>query len=104
MGLEKKRQKEKEVIDSMIRIYCKRHHHQQPCATCESLKQYAHMRIDQCPFMETKSFCSNCKVHCYKKDMREEMKRVMRYSGPWMLLYHPVLAIRHIILSYKERS
>lgn len=103
MGLEKKRQKEKEVIDVMIRLYCKKHH-QQPCTACENLKQYAYMRIDKCPFMETKSFCSNCKVHCYKQDMREEMKRVMRYSGPWMLFYHPILAIRHIILSYKEKT
>ncbi|MDE6195445.1 MAG: nitrous oxide-stimulated promoter family protein [Erysipelotrichaceae bacterium] len=103
MELEAKRQKEKEVIDVMIRLYCKRHH-QQPCEACEELKRYAYERINKCPFMETKSFCSNCKVHCYKKDMREEMKRVMRYSGPWMLLYHPILAIRHLILSYKERS
>lgn len=30
---------------------------------------YARLRSDKCPFMETKTFCSNCKVHCYKEDI-----------------------------------
>ena len=53
--------------------------------------------MDSCPFMETKTFCSKCQVHCYKKDMREKIKEVMRFSGPRMLFHHPIIAIRHLI-------
>ena len=48
--------------------------------------RYAHQRIDCCPFMESKTFCSNCSVHCYQKEQREQIRRVMRFSGPRMLL------------------
>jgi len=35
--------------------------------------------------------------------MRKKIKEVMRYSGTRMLLYHPIIVIRHGIESYKER-
>lgn len=55
------------------------------------------------PLYETKTFCSNCKVHCYKPEMREKIRQVMRFAGPWMLLYHPGAAIRHMLETYKEK-
>ena len=51
--------------------------------------------------METKTFCSNCRVHCYRSEMREEIRKVMRFSGPRMFFYHPA-AIRHVIEEQKE--
>ena len=53
--------------------------------------------------MENKTFCSNCKVHCYSPEMREEIKKVMRFSGPRMIAYHPVMAIRHVKETKKEK-
>ena len=35
---------------------------------------YAWARSDHCPFMEAKTFCSNCKVHCYRPEMREQIR------------------------------
>ena len=37
-----------------------------------------------------------CPTHCYKPEMRERVRAVMRYSGPRMLREHPVLAIAHL--------
>ena len=65
---------------------------------------YANMRSNKCPFMETKTFCSNCKVHCYKPEMREKIREVMRYSGPRMIFHHPAAAIHHVILTKKEKK
>ena len=62
------------------------------------------MRSDKCPFMETKTFCSNCKVHCYKPVMWEKIREVMRFSGPRMLFSHPVMAVSHVIESKKEKT
>lgn len=53
--------------------------------------------------METKTFCSNCKVHCYKADMREKICAVMRFSGPRMIFYHPIAAMRHLLETKKEK-
>lgn len=100
-----KREREKAVVSLMIRLYCKKNHHVREglCPDCAALEQYARMRSDKCPFMETKTFCSNCTVHCYKPEMREKIRQVMRFSGPRMLFHHPVMAVRHVIESKKEK-
>lgn len=101
-----KREREKKMVSLMIRLYCNKKHHTKGalCEECQELDEYARMRSDKCPFMETKTFCSNCKVHCYQPDMREKIREVMRFSGPRMLLHHPVAAIRHVIESKKEKK
>ena len=97
--IEKKRQKEQYVVEEMIRLHCRKKHPKeerqegQMCPECQRLSDYAKQRSQKCPFMEEKTFCANCKVHCYKPEMREQIRQVMRFSGPRMLLYHPVLAI-----------
>ena len=62
MSAKTKRSKEKAVIEQMIALYCRKNHKQAMCEDCQRLLEYACQRIDCCPFMETKSFCSNCKV------------------------------------------
>lgn len=104
MDVEKKRQQEKETVSFMIRLYCrKKHGCKTLCPECAALDEYARMRSDKCPFMETKTFCANCKVHCYRPEMREKIREVMRFSGPRMLFYHPVMAIRHLTETRKEK-
>ena len=102
----KKRQRETAVVNLMITLYCHGNHRTKGhklCPECSSLMHYANARIANCPHMETKTFCSNCKTHCYKPAMREKIRNVMRYSGPRMLFHHPVMAIRHVIESKKEK-
>ena len=105
-NLDKKRADEKLLVSEMIALYCRKQHKTpkgQLCPACQELQDYALARIDKCPFMETKTFCSACKVHCYKPEMREKIRAVMRFSGPRMLLYHPILAIWHLICSMREK-
>ena len=100
-----KRRREKETVALMIGIYCRKKHGTKKglCPRCRELLDYAAARSDRCPFMETKTFCSNCKVHCYRPDMRARIKEVMRFSGPRMIFYHPGMAARHMIVSTKEK-
>lgn len=107
--VEKKRHKEQQVVEEMIRLYCKKNHEEYKkikhmCPQCQELADYAKFRSEKCPFMEHKTFCANCKVHCYKPEMREEIRKVMRFSGPRMIFYHPILAIWHLVCSKKERN
>ncbi len=104
MNIEKKRQREKETVSLMISLYCrKKHGGKELCSDCAALETYARSRSDHCPFMETKTFCANCKVHCYRPEMREKIREVMRFSGPRMIFHHPVMAVRHVIETKKER-
>ena len=104
MDVASKREQEKETVTLMISIYCrKKHGGRTLCPECVELNDYARLRSDKCPFMETKTFCSNCQVHCYKPDMREKIREVMRFSGPRMLFHRPVMAIRHVIESKREK-
>ena len=66
------------------------------CPQCQELLTYAHQRLEHCKFGEDKPSCTCCPVHCYKPAMRQQIRQVMRYSGPRMLLHNPVLAIRHL--------
>lgn len=106
MDTASKRQREKRVVEAMIALYCRKKHGDQGglCPDCAALLEYARQRSEACPFMETKTFCSNCKVHCYRPEMRQKIRDVMRFSGPRMLLVHPVLAVRHLIESRKEKK
>lgn len=101
-----KREREKELVSQMILLYCQKQHGTKKglCAECSELDRYARLRSEKCPFMETKTFCSNCKVHCYKPDMRQKIREVMRFSGPRMIFRHPITAIRHVVETQKEKK
>ena len=62
--------RERRTIEKMVEIYCSDHHG-----------------------VATDSLCADC----YKPAQREQVKVIMRYAGPRMLLRHPVLAIMHKI-------
>ena len=72
----------------------------------EALKAYTHKRIEQCRYRsgkQKKPFCNVCPIHCYKPEMRRQIRAVMRYSGPRMLLYAPGMALRHIFIEWREK-
>lgn len=108
-------EKEKKLIPVMIKKYCKGKHKQERkaqgvkrdevCAECRELNDYALFRLEKCPFKANKKFCSFCKIHCYKPDMREKIKAVMKYSGPRMLFSYPVFAFSHAaqMIKYKKQ-
>ena len=105
-SVQTKREREKQMVTQMIALYCRRNHHTRGalCPACAALADYARSRSEHCPFMETKTFCANCRVHCYKPDMREKIRAVMRFSGPRMIFHHPVAAVWHVIETKREKK
>lgn len=94
-------EQEKQTAEQMIRLYCRRKEGNKTlCPRCRELLEYAHARLSRCPFGQEKPTCRLCTVHCYKPEMKERMRAVMRYAGPRMLLYHPIAAIRHLWKEY----
>lgn len=97
-------EQEKQTVEQMILLYCRRKEgNKQLCPECRKLLEYAHARLSRCPFGEKKSSCRLCTIHCYKPDMKEKMREVMRYAGPRMLFCHPVAALRHIWVEFIQR-
>lgn len=105
--LQYKIKNEKKTVSAMIVIYCKSHHkttNNNLCESCSNLLKYALVRIDKCVFGLDKPSCEKCPVHCYKISYRDEIKKIMRYSGPRMIFKHPILAIKHIIKNRKSKN
>jgi len=91
-------QREAKTVAAMIDISCTEHHgtpRGELCGTCADLLDYALLRLARCPFQEGKTSCGNCRVHCYKPDMRERAREAMRTAGPRMPLRHPLMTIWH---------
>jgi len=89
----------------MVGIYCSAHHDNSLndlCKSCREFLDYADVRLDKCPYGEDKPTCSNCPIHCYKPERREQAKAIMRYAGPRMLLKHPLLAITHKLDGFRK--
>ncbi len=90
--------RERLTVARMIGIYCRGHHGgRELCGDCAALLEYANRRLDACRYQPEKPACSKCPTHCYGKSMRERIREVMRFAGPRMLLYHPILGILHML-------
>lgn len=99
-----KKDKEKEIVLLMIMKYCKGNKHLSTlCESCSKLIEYVNDRVDNCPFAETKTFCSFCEIHCYEKNMQEEIKKVMRYSGSRMIFSNPIITLDHVFQGIKYK-
>jgi hypothetical protein len=99
-------QREYKTIQEMITLACRKRHatkSRELCPSCTELLVYVKTRLDKCPYQEQKPSCARCPIHCYKTVMRENIRNVMRYSGPRMLRRHPILAIRHLLDGFKTR-
>ena len=86
------------TITKMTEMYCSAHHGDSGSALCEECRgfvDYAAVRLKKCPYGEKKPTCANCPIHCYKPARAAQSKAIMRYSGPRMLLRHPLLTIAH---------
>ena len=89
----------------MIKMYCRHFHDSNGklCNECLELTDFANERIDKCVFHGYKPVCSECEIHCYRKDMREKIRTVMRFAGPRMIYKHPILGICHLVNKRKYK-
>ena len=90
-------EREKQTVRKMIELYC---HHRLKQDTMpeehQRLAEFACRRLDHCRYGENKTACKDCPTHCYAPKEREQIRKVMRWVGPRMILYAPKDAIIHI--------
>lgn len=96
--------REQRTVEAMIAIYCQGQHSTPAglCPDCQELRSYARQRLQRCPFQEGKTTCAKCPVHCYKLEMRERIRAVMRFAGPRMFYRHPIMTLQHMIDGVRE--
>lgn len=93
-------QREARTVVAMIDLSCSELHgtrRGELCPACAELRAHALLRLAKCPFQEGKTTCGNCRVHCYRPDMRERAREAMRTAGPRMPLRHPLMALWHVV-------
>jgi hypothetical protein len=89
---------EKKTMSAMIRIYCSSEHGvSKLCESCTEMEVYALQRIDRCYYGAEKPACNNCPIHCFSPKRREQIRLIMRISGPAMLIRHPILTVYHFL-------
>ena len=105
----RRQRREARTVAVMIGLYCTHHHACNAeratgrpglpalCPDCAELLEYAAVRVERCHFGAAKPVCNRCTVHCFRPERREQIRTVMRYSGPRMTFRHPYLAIRHLL-------
>ncbi len=83
---------------TMIEMYCKKHHSAKDlCEECQDLLEYTTNRLRACRNIENKPVCRKCKTPCFSKEYKEKLGKVMRYSGPRMIIKDPISVIKHIL-------
>ena len=96
--------RETQTVRLMIELYCRDHHGgESPCEVCGELVDYAEKRIAGCPFGKAKPACSDCRIHCFKPEMRTRIRDVMCYAGPRMAWRHPLLSLDHLRRKLRPR-
>ena len=98
------RTREEKTVEAMLNMYCADRHgtKRELCGRCRKLLDYSKGNLRKCPLGKNKPTCAHCTTHCYRADMREKVKDVMRYSGPRMAYRHPVLALFHFFHGFRK--
>lgn len=96
--------RERNTIKVMVEIYCKNKHKSNICTDCQSLLDYANLKLSKCPYKKDKPTCKNCITHCYSEPEKSSIRNIMKYSGPRIIFYHPILAIQHLIDGFKKKN
>lgn len=96
--------REKKTVEFMLQIFCSGNHntHGALCLECEEFLDYVKDRLDSCPYRENKTACGRCGLPCYEPQRKEKGMTVFTYSGPRMLVRHPILAFQHFLDGFRE--
>lgn len=95
-------EREIKTIKAMFSLHKEKHVNRKSDEEYINLLEYSILRLTKCVLKDQKLTCKKCPIHCYKAHQKKDIQDIMRWAGPRMLLYHPVLAILHLIDDKKE--
>ncbi|MCX8116781.1 MAG: nitrous oxide-stimulated promoter family protein [Desulfobacterota bacterium] len=112
-------QREKEDIRTLMRfveIYCRENHdgerapfsfrlydlktiHEKEiflCPDCQRLLTYGLTMRLRCPY-DPKPMCKKCQTQCYKGDYKEKIRKIMKFSGMYLIKHGRVDLLFHYL-------
>lgn len=93
-----KLEREARTVSQMIELYCKKRLNlTEVPEEYKRLEVYCRRRLEHCRWGDSKPACKKCPHHCYAPKERQMIRDVMRWTGPRMIIYSPLAAIRHIL-------
>ena len=66
------------------------------CQDCSRLLKYGTAKLLHCPY-DPKPMCKKCKTHCYAPEYREKVRKVMRFSGSYLIKHGRLDLIFHYL-------
>lgn len=105
IALTRRERKDLEVLALFTEVYCRAQHAgletasagtpaeltgvglkpRRLCAECRDFLAYAIARRIKCP-LDPKPTCKHCHIHCYRPGHREQVRKIMRFSGRHLIL------------------
>ncbi|KWZ79082.1 nitrous oxide-stimulated promoter family protein [Anaerococcus tetradius] len=94
--MDKKLKEEYIIVCEMIDLYHRKNDSFSDDEISE-LKAYVKSKLSSCIHGSSKLFCSYCKIHCYEPARREQIREIMKFSGPRFIFYRPGMSIKHLL-------
>jgi len=66
------------------------------CQDCSGLLKHGIAKLLLCPY-DPKPMCKKCKTHCYAPGYREKVRKVMRFSGSYLIRHGRLDLIFHYL-------
>jgi hypothetical protein len=105
-GLDGRKAKDVEVLSDFISIFCRENHPSEVkdavsvkdmrlrqvlagrelmlCRDCSRLLKHGIAKLLLCPY-DPKPMCKKCETHCYAPGYRERIRKVMKFSGLYLV-------------------
>lgn len=101
-----KQEKEIETVSLMIGLYCQKKHGTKKgelCPECRQLLDYVKFRRMKCRGVTKSPSARTAAFIVINRICSEKIARVMRFSGPKMVFYHPVIAFSHLAETKRQK-
>ncbi len=104
--LDKKKAKDIKVLRDFVSVFCRENHRAEDkdvftiedarlhqvlgdkelvlCQDCSQLLNHGIAKLLLCPY-DPKPMCKKCETHCYAPGYREKVRKVMRFSGLYLI-------------------
>ena len=94
--------KEKANIRKTFGVYCHKHHDtsgDKLCPQCTALLATVMTKMNRCPYGITKPVCDRCDRPCFGAKQTRDFMEIMSSSQGSMFLRHPVMTVKHKLMS-----
>ncbi|MBI2852806.1 MAG: nitrous oxide-stimulated promoter family protein [Chloroflexi bacterium] len=114
--LDQKKARDLRVLSDFIAIFCGEKHRAEPrsifpikddrvretlgedpsllCQECQRLLNHGMSKLLQCTY-DPKPMCKKCQTHCYAPGYREKIRKVMKFSGLYLIRHGRIGFILH---------